>query len=233
MTTESMPIKHEESDDEMSPNGPERAATGPLSDADDIETASGPATDAKAFLERLQQVQESRNPEDKVGVASEREGIDKRLEQVTTLIEKEKEESVSLGAVRQDLGVPHESGETLKKLEEAKETLEEEKRHIELASEYNDVLDSFSELSSEEIQHIAETGKTRKREAIRSKYGKEIHADIAKELAHMYKSGGRRVTWREIQTLGKVVDRILHDMVSAVKGIFKRSKEGEEKSRAE
>lgn len=232
MKIESVRMEPEADDDATLEHCPERAATGPLSDADDSETASEQATDAKTFFERLQQVQKSRNPEDKVDVAVEREDADKRLRQVSELIEKEKEKTEKLGAVRQGLGVPHEDGGTLKKLEEARETLEEEQRHIELAGEYNDVLNSFSELSREEIEHIVETGKTKKGESIRDKHGKEIHSDVAKELAHIHLNGGRHVTWKALEQLGKVVERILHDVVSAVKGMFKGARGGEEKSRA-
>ncbi|HBV00921.1 MAG TPA: hypothetical protein DEF00_00810 [Candidatus Taylorbacteria bacterium] len=233
MIVESLRTKPEEQDDDMPPNGQERVATGPLSDADDIEVAPGQAIDTKTFLERLRQLQESRNPEDKVNVASERENVDESLGHVAKLIEKEKEKSEKLGAVRQDLGVPHEDGETLQKLEEARKTLEEEQRHIELAGEYNDVLDSFSELSREELEHIAETGETRKGESVQSKYGKEIHSDVAKELASMHLGGKLHVTWGALTKLGQVADKILHDMVSAVKGIFRGPESGGKRTHAE
>ena len=233
MPIETLKTGPEEQDDDASGKSQERTATGPLSDADDIEDKPGQTIDAKTFLEKLRQLQESRNPEDKVDVVSEREDVTENLGRVATLIEKEKEQNEKLSAVRQDLGVPHESKETLQKLEEARKTLEEEQRHIELAGEYNDVLDSFSELSREEMEHIAETGKTKKGESIRSKYGKEIHSDVAKELAHMHLCGGRHVTWQALDKLGKVVDRILHDVVSAVKRMFKDSGGGEEKAHRE
>ncbi len=216
-----MQMKPDESDENAPLQGPERRATGPFADVDDAESAPDQTIDIKTLLEQLNA---PRSPDEEVQVASERENVDKRLEQVATLKEKEKEKDEKLGAVRQDLGVPHENGETLKELEEAEKRLKEEQRQLELAGEYNDVLDSFSDLSTDEIRHIAETGKTKKGESIHNKYGKEIHSDVAKELARMHGKGGRRVTWREIQELGKVVDRILHDVVSAVKGMFKGSK---------
>ena len=228
MKIESMRTEPKADDDDVPLQSPERRATGPLSDAPDEGVELG--VDAKTLLE---QVEAPRDPEGEVDVASEREHVGKKLEQVTKLIEKEKEKEQSLGAVRQTLGVPHQGGETLKKLEEAEKTLKEEQRNIELASEYNDVLDSFSDLSSEEVKHIAETGKTRKGESIRNKYKKEIHSDLAKELARMHGNGGRRVTWRELQELGKVVDEILKKMVKAVKGIFKGTGGGEGSAHAE
>lgn len=228
MIVESWGNKAQESDDDISGQSSERRATGPPSDAPDVEIEH--SVDVQTLLERLKA---PRNPDKEVEVVSEREAARKKLEQVAKLIEKEKEKEQPLGAVRQGLGIPHDGGETLKKLEEAKEKLEEEQRHIELASEYNDVLDSFSDLSGEEVRHIAETGKTKKGGSIRNKYGKEIHSNLAKELAHMHSQGGRRVTWREIRELGKVVDRILHDVVLAVKGMFKGSGGGEESAHAE
>lgn len=229
MNAESMRGKSEgQEDDDMLPPLPERKATGPFADYPEDEPA--PAIDVKTLFEQLNA---PRNPDEEVDVASEQERMSENLEHVTKLIEKEKEKGEKLGAVRQDLGVPHEGGETLKNLEEAKEKLKEEQRHIELAGEWNDVLDSFSELSTEEMRHIAETGKTRKGESIRSKYGKEIHSDLAKELAGMHLGGGRRVTWRTLLKLEKVVDQILHDMVSAVKGIFKGPEGGAGRTHSE
>lgn len=231
MKSESMRVGPEAGDDDIPPNVPERKATGPFADYPEDEPT--PAINVKTLLEQLNT---PRNPDEEVDVTSERESVSENLEHVTKLIEKEKAKSESLNAVRQDLGVPHESGEILKDLEETKEKLKEEQRDIELAGEWNDVLDSFSEpseFSTEEIRHIAETGKTRKGESIRDKYGKEIHSNLAKELAAMHLRGGRRVTWKTMLKLGKVVDQILHDMASAVKGIFKGPEGGAGRTHAE
>src|SRR3989338_8887723 len=133
MATESIRISPEE-DDDMSPSTPERKATGPFAEIDEDEPA--PAVNIKTLLEQLNA---PRNPDEEVQVASQRERVNENLEHVTKLIEKEKEKNERLDSVRQGLGVPHESGETLKNLEEAKEKLEEEQRHIELAGEFNDV----------------------------------------------------------------------------------------------
>ena len=217
MGVESIQAKLEEPDeDEAPPKSPERQATGPLAD----EEPGEPPVDFEALLEQLSA---ERNPEEKVNVAAERERVSRGLEHVDTLLEREKEENQSLEAVRQGLQVPHEDSGAVKKLEEAKARLEEEQGHIELAAEWNDVLDSFSELSGGELQHIADTGMTRKGKAIYNKHGKELHSNLAKELARMHLAGGRHVTWGQLRTLRMAVDRILHDIGSVVKGIFKGS----------
>lgn len=215
MSVESMRGKPEEPDeDEASRESPERKATGPLADEEPREISPD-------ITELLETLKKTRVPEEKVDVASEREAVGERLQHVTERIEEEQQKNESLAVVRQELQVPHETSDTLKQLEEARETLEEEQRHIELAGEYNEVLDSFSDLSLEEISHIAETGKTLNGEVIRTANGKELHADLARELARIHLGGGRRITWGNLHTLRQVIDRILHDVVSVVKGVFK------------
>ena len=203
--------------------GQERRRIGPLSDYADLGEEFYPEGDASALLERLK---DFRNPEEEINVSEERDTVKARLEQVNRLIEKEKKRDDSLGAVRQGLDAPHEKGGTLKELEKAKEQLEEDARHIELAATYNDTLDSFSDFSHEEREHIEKTGKTRSGEHLHDKHGKRIESDVAKELAHLYSSGGRRMTWGATRRLSQVVDRVLHDVVSAVKGIFRGTGDG-------
>jgi hypothetical protein len=225
-----------EADEDNAPDkNPERVATGPLSDTPDTDET--PRTfDARKFLEEIERLAESRNLDEAVEVDAEKANIGKKLEQVSTLVEKEKEKNGRLSGVRQDLGVPHEDDGTLQKLQEAKEALEEEQRHIELAGEYNDTLESFGNLSGEELRHIAETGMTSKGEKIRDKYGKEIHSDVARELASMYRGGKVHMTWGSLASLKKleeVATRILHDVGAAVKGVFRGPRGGAGRPSAE
>lgn len=211
---ESMRTKGEEPEDEdAQERSPERMATGPFADAELGEQK----VDLRALLEELHT---ARNPDEKIDVTAERESVGPRLEHVSQLIEKEKRKENTLGAVRQELQVPHEASDTLSQLEEARETLEEEQRHIELAGEWNEVLTSFSDLSPEEVRHIAKTGRRMNGESVYQR-GKEIHSDLARELAGMYQKGGRYVTWGALNTLRQVADAILKDVVSAVKDIFR------------
>lgn len=204
----------EESEDENErPQNPERIATGPFADAEPGEQNADLTT-------LLEQLNAARNPDEKIDVAAERERVGERLGRVTELIEKEKQKESALGAVREELQVPHEASAALSQLEEAKETLEEEQRHIELAEEWNEVLTSFSDLSPEEIRHIAKTGRKLNGESV-YRHGKEIHSDLARELAGMYQKGGRHITWGTLNTLRQVADAILKDVISAVKGIFR------------
>ncbi len=179
--------------------------------------------------ELLKQVEVSRNPEEKVNVTEGREKVGKNLQKIDDLIEKEKEKDAALGGVRESLGVPHEGGATLQKLEEAKEHLEQESRDIELAGEFNDILESFddpSHFSSEDIEHIARTGTKKDGSAIHDRHGKEVRGNIARELAHLYGKGGRHVTWGTTKKLSEMVDKILDEMViSVVKGILQFSSE--------
>ncbi len=175
--------------------------------------------------ELLESLQAPKSPEKEVDVRKGGEQLRAQHQQITKLLEKEREREHSLQGTRAELGVPHENGETLKKLEEAKEQIEENQHEIELAGEFNDVLDSFGDMSSEEREHIARTGKKKNGESIYDKNGKAIGGDLAKELAHLYGKGGRRVTWRELQQLGKVAERLLKDAVSIIKGIFTGSDE--------
>ncbi|MDO8593924.1 MAG: hypothetical protein Q7R93_00195 [bacterium] len=188
-----------------------RIVKGPLADYDE---ESG---DAKAFLDKLSV---SRDPSREVDVEGDGDDIGKERKNLDVLIEKEKERERALGDARGGLGIPHEKGDTLKKLEAAKEELEEDARHVELASEYNEVLDSFTskKISSEERDHIAKTGKMLDGTALKM-HGKEIHSDIAKELGSLHKAGGHRVTWGTLKIIGKVVDRVLNDVVEAAKDL--------------
>ena len=237
MTSERLSSPPLENRDKETPGGEgaedqETRRIGPLSDYADLGVEFYPKGDASSLLEKLKT---PRNPDEDVKVSEARDSVKEHLGQVAKLIEREKEKEKSLDEVRKDLALPYGEGETLKKLEEARKQLEEDARHIELASEYNETLDSFSDLSSEERKHIAETGKTRKGEYLKDRHGKKIESDIAKELAHLYAEGGRRITWRMARKLGQVADRILHDIVSAVKGVLRGTGngEGEEKSLAE
>lgn len=211
-----MRTKPEESEDEdAQQRSPERTESGPFADAEPGEQEVDMAT----LLERLNT---TRNPDEKVDVAAERESVGERLEHVSQLIEKEKRKENTLGAIRQELQVPHETSDTLKQLEEARETLEKEQRHIELAGEWNEVLTSFSELSPDEVKHIARTGRMKNGESVYDKKNRrELDSALARELAGMYVNGGRYVTWGALNTLRQVADAVLNDVVSAVKGIFK------------
>ena len=232
MIVETLPIDKEEAEgdnviSEKPFGGLERIPRGPLADFSEGEVEAG--LNAQAFLE---QIEIPRDPNAPVDVKHEKESVGKKLEAVAALIAKEKEKDGALGNVRAELGVAHETGETLKDLEKAREELKAHERNIELAEKYNDVLDSFgdsSKFSREDIQSIAETGKTQKGKSVHDRHGKELHSDLAKELGHMYQNGGRQVTWGDLAQLGKIVDKILHDVVSVVKGIFKGTGGGGER----
>ena len=229
---EEVPEDAEEETDTELLNSPRRIGT--LSDYYDDEKRGS------QFYENLET---TRNPEDKIDVAVEREEIDNKLGEVTKLIESEEAKEHPLSAARGELGIKHSDGEALSKLKEAKKKLEEQKHDIELAGQFNEVLDGFGDMSSEERAHIAETGKNLKGESLRDTYGNKIRSDVAKELAHLYQKGGRHVTWGQLKKLGKVAERILLDVTTAlkdtVKSIFggktseRRGVEGEEQAHAE
>ncbi|HCB35820.1 MAG TPA: hypothetical protein DEP25_04210 [Candidatus Taylorbacteria bacterium] len=233
MPLESLKNGPERDDNDASLKTPERVATGPFADIDHTEALPPQQIDAQALLDQMEQLRAFRNPDEEVDALLEQKSVGEDLEKVAKLIEEEKRKNEGLSAVRQSLGVPRENGEIVSKLEEARKTLEEEQRQVELAGEYNDVLSSFSELGSEEVRHIAETGTTSKGETIHNKYGKEIRSNVAKELARIHLGGKRRVTWEALTKLGQVADRILHDLASAVKGIFRSSEGGGAQERTE
>lgn len=226
MIREAMPSSAEGAQDDeetLVERSPEGRRIGPLSDYADLGEEFYPEGDASVLLERLKH---PRNPDEEIQVSKDRETVEAQLKQVGRLIEKEKEREGALGAVRQRLGSPHEKGGKLKELEEAKEQLEEDAKHIELAATYNDTLDSFSDLSHEEREHIEKTGKATNGKHLYDRHGEKIESDVAKELAHLYKSGGRRLTWGTTRRIGQVADKILHDVVSAVKGVFRGTGDG-------
>lgn len=239
MPIESRKVGLESKNDAASTSTPERPATGPFADEPegppDMSGAEAISGSPKEFdlKEFLAQMEASRAPEAEVDAPAERERVSREQKRVAALLEEEKERNEKLRAARQGLGIPHEDGERVRELEEAKKRLEEEEHTLELASEYNDVLDSFGQLSKGEIQHIAETGKTSGGESVRSRTGKEVHTDIARELAGLHLRGGRRVTWGTINQLEEIADRVLHDIVSAVRGIFRGPEGGGGKSRVE
>ena len=221
----------EKTDDEI-PKSPRRIGT--LSDYYDDEKGGS------QFYEDLKL---TRNPEDKVDVAAELEENSDKYQHITKRIEKLEAKEHPLGAARESLGIKHSDGEALSKLKEAKKELEEQRHEIELAGQFNEVLDGFGDMSSEERAQIAKTGKNLKGESIRDTYGNKIRSDVVKELAHLYQKGGRHVTWGQLKKLGKVAERILLDVTTAVKDTVKsifggktserRGVEGEEQAHAE
>src|SRR3989338_924923 len=204
MPLESLKNGPERDDNDASLKTPERVATGPFADIDHTEALPPQQIDAQALLDQMEQLRAFRNPDEEVDALLEQKSVGEDLEKVAKLIE-----------------------------EEERKTLEEEQRQVELAGEYNDVLSSFSELGSEEVRHIAETGTTSKGETIHNKYGKEIRSNVAKELARIPLGGKGRVRWDALTKLGQGADRILHDLASAVKGIFRSSEGGGAQERTE
>ncbi len=172
----------------------------------------------------------SRDPYARINVEQEEAQNSAHREKVDELIAKAEVEERALAGTRAGLGIPHQGGQ-LAELKEVKKRLDEDQHHIELAAEHEHTLDSLSEFSSEEREHIAKTGRTKEGEYLHDKHGKRLHADLAKELAHMYiRNGGPHMNWGDVLKLGEVADKILHDIVSVVKGVFGG---GEEKSLAE
>ncbi|MDO8620172.1 MAG: hypothetical protein Q7R64_02385 [bacterium] len=215
MIREAIPTSPEE--EVIGEGNPEKRNIGPLSDYADLGEEFYPAGDASALLEKLKA---PRNPDAEVQVSEERETVEAQLKQVDKLIEKEKEKEGPLATIRGELGSPHKAGDTLKKLEEAKEKLEEDQKHIERASEYNHTLEELHGYSDEEREHIAKTGKKRDGTYLKDKHDQKVDSHLAKELAHLYQKGGRRMTWGATRRLGQVADQILKDVKGAIKGIF-------------
>ncbi len=198
----------------------ERRKIGELSDS--YEGPGGPefypAQSTQTILDRLKT---PRNPDEEVRVSESRVRVQGDLKHVNARIE----ELEALGAVRGKLEIPPEKGDTLEKLKEAREKLEEDAEHIELASKYNYTLGEFgdtSKFSSDDIKHISETGKKKDGTHLKDKHGNEIKSDMAKKLAHHYTTGGRGMTWgnaMEFRKIEEVADRVIGDITDAVKGV--------------
>lgn len=194
-----------------------KKSVGPLSDS--FEDA-GPESSARVNIaELLEQLNVSREPNKEVNINDERIRVTERLEKVKSAIKEEKEKSAPFEEARERLGISQtgSGGGIFEKLEEAREKLEKENHQIELAEEYNDVLQSFSEFSLDELKSIQETGKTRDGKEIRNKMGKIIHSDMAKELASFYANGGQRITWGALNKLSAIMDKLLGDILHPIK----------------
>ena len=135
-------------------------------------------------------------------------------------IKREEEKETALAAARAGLNAPHEPGETLQELKAAREQLLEDKKHLEFADKHEPVFDELADLSESEREHVAKTGKTKDGRFFHDKDGHRVREDVAKELAQSYIHGGGRLSW-EVSELGKVVEKILHDVTSAVTGTIK------------
>ena len=181
------------------------------------------------FVERLSEV---RDPDAEVSIG-ELKSVEADIEQAETLIQREKAKDSALGSVRAELDTPHGTSDTLKKLEHAKERLVEEKQHIELAEQYNTVLDRFTELdlSRDELAYMEEHGEMRdNKEVFRDSRKNIVDKQIMKQLAHHYRNGGRRLTWGAAKELGAVANELLKTFTSVVKGIVRGA--GDERLRS-
>lgn len=227
-----------ESDEKEAPKPSVRMPTGPYADYDEENPPSrfgmpaGPLSGSSesedlssiGVEEFLKKINISHDSSAEVDVVRDAQRVESRRERLEDLIEEEKRSEHSLEQSRAGLGIPHTKGERLRDLEEAKEKLEEEQKHIELAGQFNDVLDDFGDTtkySKADIKSIAKTGKTKDGKAVLDKNGHAIHSDIARELAHLYHSGGRKITWGKAREIGKIVDRLLHDFVEIAKGVVR------------
>lgn len=218
------PLKQEPREEEELPVGAPKRPIGPLSD---YFEPGGPKFYPETTAERaalLEKIAAPRNPSEEVRVSEERGAIAERLAQVNELLEEQQRgEAPQAGEAEKK---PAAQEETVEKLERAKEKLEREEKQLDLAEEFNDVLDDFARLSKEDLARIEQTGETKEGKAVRTKAGKELHRDIAKQLAYLSRGGIRRLTWGMLDKLSQVVDAILRDIISAVKGVFKGPERG-------
>lgn len=217
MKLEQASVEASPEDDSGEEHTAEQRKIGPLSD---YAEEGGPAyypPDMSAFLK---QVEAARDPNEKIDVSAERERLGERLQTVSSLLAKERENEGALSRVRGELGMSAAPAETVEKLEAAKASLEEQGEELNLAEKYNDVLNSFSMLSREELEHIKQTGKRKDGHTVRTRGGEELGGEVVKHLAHLASSGMLRMTWGELEVLSEVVDAILHDVVGAVKGVL-------------
>lgn len=185
------------------------------------EFAPDPEDQMRAAEAFLADFETPRDENAEVQVSQELHDVNADIGEVDKRIAKEKEKETALGNVRASLGASHETGETLKELEAAREQLIEDKRHLEFADRHETVFDELSGLSESEREHVAKTGKTRDGRFFHDKDGNRVREDVAKELAQSYIHGGGRLTWGSLRKLGKVVEKILHDVTSAVTGTVK------------
>ena len=68
-----------------------------------------------------------------------------------------------------------------------------------------------------------ETGKRKDGEHLKDRHGNKIDSNVAKKLAHLYKTGGRRMTWgnaMDLREIREVADRVIGDITGAVKGVL-------------
>ncbi len=163
------------------------------------ETASPQENDPREFLRQLI---ESRNSNEEIDVEVERDRVKDRLEKLGEAL--------------------HAHGATPEKQEEIKKVrgeLEEEKKKLDVAEEFNEVLSGFSELDEDELNAIAETGLGKDGKQIEHK-GKHINTKIAKELASLASGGVKRLTWGALKTVFSLVDAILNDVFYPIKKIL-------------
>jgi len=213
MTAEKIPTS-QEPDDAFLPKAQTGRRIGPMSDYFEQGGPTHYPVDLDSIQEKLESSRES-NAE--VDVTGERQSIGEDLEQVSKMLEEKK----ALASARAGLGIDEGGSGEIAELEGVKEKLEEREEKLTLAEEFNDVLDSMNTFSDEDVESLAQTGRLKDgRELWNKKKGESVHSDVAKELAHLYKGGARRVTWKMLDTVSKVVDAVLHDIVSAVKGTF-------------
>lgn len=207
-----------------SPESPETPPAEPrkIGHMSDYFEEGGPEfypTDPKALAALLESVHAPRDERKEVDVPYERKRTASALEEVNRAIASEEKRDASLGEVRESLKKPHEKGKELSKLEEAKEKLTEDAEKVELAAEYNDVLESLGTLSDEDLEHIAKTGQTKEGKTLRNKKGKEVKRDAAKQLAALASSGATRLTWGAVNKLYSLVDKVLDDLKEGAKTV--------------
>ncbi|MEK7170403.1 MAG: hypothetical protein AAB767_03890 [Patescibacteria group bacterium] len=190
-----------------------RIATGPF--APDPEDQ---LRDARSFLA---EVETPRDENAEVRVPEELQDLNTGIGELDKRIKREEEKETALAAARAGLNAPHEPGETLQELKAAREQLLEDKKHLEFADKHEPVFDELADLSESEREHVAKTGKTKDGRFFHDKDGHRVREDVAKELAQSYIHGGGRLSWGSLRKLGKVVEKILHDVTSAVTGTFK------------
>ena len=193
----------------------ERRPAGPLSDYEEGERAA--VADVEAFIASASA---PRDPEEELDIARDGKSAAENLQTVEQLISKEREKEDALGAVRAELGTPHESGTLLRKLEEVQEKLAREHEQVKLVDKYENVFDEFSRLSHAERARVLKTGKTRDGKYFHDKYGARVRTDVTKELARVFIDGGGRITWGSLRRLRQVVDKILKDVTAAFTGMF-------------
>ncbi len=194
--------QHSERDDDDEEIIPRTRESSEASSGIPIPESAAPFRDIDP-RELLSQLVEGRNPTEEIDVEGERERIKDRLETVGEALHAEGSAGRS-------------ASPEAKTLEEVQQKLQAEDKKLDVAEEFNEVLDKFSTLDEGELRTIAETGLDKNGKKIEHN-GKHLNSKIAKELAHLASGGVKRLTWGALKEAFALVDAVLNDVFYPLK----------------